>query len=105
MMSSSRAMEILKKLMQFKTHFIFAAISSVSLILLLQASPHVLTAFTYFWPLFLSTALFLVAILVFGQISASPAGETEGNLEKTGEEFLYYVAGQPEAVEFADKSQ
>ncbi|KAK6932858.1 hypothetical protein RJ641_002482 [Dillenia turbinata] len=103
MMSSSRAMEILKKLMPFKARFIFAVIASLSLVLLLQVSPHVLTAFTYFWPLFLSTGLFLVAILVFGQISVSPADETGGNLEKTGEGFLNYVAGQPEAVEFPDK--
>ncbi|CAK9159136.1 unnamed protein product [Ilex paraguariensis] len=48
-------------------------------------------AFLGFWPLLVSTTLFLVAIVVSGQIS-SPTIEVSS--EKVGERILDYVAGQ-----------
>ncbi|KAI9187281.1 hypothetical protein LWI28_026332 [Acer negundo] len=57
---------------------------------------HILTGLVlgcaaYFWPLFLSTALFLVAVVFFGK--TSPPAAAAG--DKAGEGLLDYVAGQP----------
>ncbi|KAK3002674.1 hypothetical protein RJ639_017911 [Escallonia herrerae] len=61
-----------------------------------QATPRFITILSYFWPLFLSTAMFLVAIIVLRQISPF-AAESHG--EQAGEGLLDYVAGHPEQLE------
>ncbi|KAF3955203.1 hypothetical protein ACB098_06G018000 [Castanea mollissima] len=86
-------MEIPAKLLQYKFQFLFALILSVTLISLFFLAPRFLTILAYFWPLFLSTALFLFAVLVFGKTSP-PATDNPGG--KAGEGLLDYVAGQPE---------
>ncbi|KAF8409728.1 hypothetical protein HHK36_005807 [Tetracentron sinense] len=95
-------MAIPEKLLKFKFHLIFVILVSLLLFFILLLAPRFFDIIAYFWPLFLSTALFLVAIVVFGQIS--PPG-TETSSDKTGEELLDYVAGQPELVEEPQKSE
>jgi hypothetical protein len=56
--------------------------------------PRFLTILAYFWPLFLSTALFLFAVIVFGRTSV-PSTDASGD-SKAGEGLLHYVAGQPD---------
>ncbi|KAL8099977.1 hypothetical protein AgCh_032297 [Apium graveolens] len=87
-------MEISPKLLKFKTHFVITIVISLFLAFLLQAAPQFMAIITYFWPLFISTALFLVLIVVFGKITPS---EFYG--DKEGEGIMDYVAGQPEYVE------
>lgn len=87
-------MEISPKLLKYKTHFVITIIVSSILAFLLQAAPQFMTIITYFWPLFISTALFLVLIVVFGKITPS---EFYG--DKEGEGIMDYVAGQPEYLE------
>lgn len=87
-------MEISPKLLKFKTHFVISIIVSLILAFLLHVAPQFLTIITYFWPLFISTAMFLVLIVVFGKITPS---EFYG--DKEGEGIMDYVAGQPEYLE------
>lgn len=78
--------------MQYQYHFIITVVVSIILALLFQVAPRFLTILAYFWPLFVSTAVLLMVMIVFGQLSP-PSTEIHG--EKTGEGLLDYVAGRP----------
>ncbi|XP_068644562.1 uncharacterized protein [Aristolochia californica] len=83
-------MEAVEKLLKFKFH-VLAASAVVSLVLsLYYVAPNFLTVVTYFWPLLLSTALFLAAVVFFGRVTPV---ESSGD---AGGELLDYVAGKPE---------
>ncbi|KAI3675815.1 hypothetical protein L1987_85411 [Smallanthus sonchifolius] len=86
-------MEIPEKLLHFKFHILFAAAFSLITLSLLYISPSFLNILAYFWPLLLSTALFLLTVVVFG-LTSPPGSQVSG--EKAGEGILDYVAGQPE---------
>ncbi|KAJ9153927.1 hypothetical protein P3X46_027314 [Hevea brasiliensis] len=88
-------MEIQEKIIQYKYHIFFSLIISLALVTLIFLAPSFVTILAYFWPLFLSTALFLVAVVFFGKTSL-PGTESSG--DKAGEGLLDYVAGQPEQV-------
>lgn len=82
-----------ENLLQFKSQFILATLISLLLLSLIFIAPRFLTILAYFWPLFLSTALFLVVIVFFGRIS--PDGFDSSYFgDKTGEGLLDYVGGQ-----------
>ncbi|PIA25621.1 hypothetical protein AQUCO_11000029v1 [Aquilegia coerulea] len=86
-------MAIIEKLMKYKFHIIFiTSLSSVLILSIFLIAPNFLTILSYFWPLFLSTALFLFSIVFFGKVS--PLAFEETSSEKTGEGLLDYVAGQ-----------
>lgn len=87
-------MEISPKLLKLKTHFVITIIVSLILAFLFHAAPQFMILISYFWPLFISTALFLVLIVVFGKITPS---EFYG--DKEGEGIMDYVAGKPEYFE------
>ncbi|KAG8386027.1 hypothetical protein BUALT_Bualt03G0106300 [Buddleja alternifolia] len=89
-------MEIAEKLLKFKFHILIGFTFSLFIFLICYLAPSFIDILKYFWPLFVSTALFLVAIVVFGRISP-PATEAPG--EKAGEGLLDYVAGPPEQVQ------
>ncbi|KAK4398617.1 UNVERIFIED_CONTAM: hypothetical protein Scaly_1247200 [Sesamum calycinum] len=89
-------MEIPEKLLKFKFHILFGVALSLLIFFLCYLAPSFLDVLKYFWPLLVSTALFLVTIVVFGRISP-PVTEAPG--EKAGEGLLDYVAGQPEQVQ------
>ncbi|PHT43994.1 hypothetical protein CQW23_18019 [Capsicum baccatum] len=84
-------MEIQKLLIKFKFQILIVSILSISIIVFINLAPRFLDVVKYFWPLLLSTALFLVAVVVFGWISP-PVNEVYS--EKTGEGILDFVAGQ-----------
>ncbi|KAJ8754888.1 hypothetical protein K2173_015400 [Erythroxylum novogranatense] len=87
-------MEIQENLVKYKYHIIFTLITSLILASLLFLAPSFFTILAYFWPLLLSTALFLAAVVIFGNTTS-----TSGD-KAAGEGLLDYVAGQPEhAVE------
>ncbi|KAF3453317.1 hypothetical protein FNV43_RR03757 [Rhamnella rubrinervis] len=86
-------MEIPEKVLKFKFHILFVLLVCVIVSSLILVAPRFFTILAYFWPLFLSTALFLVAVLVFGKTSL-PATEAHG--DKPGEGLLDFVAGQPD---------
>lgn len=81
------------KLMQYRYHLTIAVVGSLILGFLSYAAPRMLTILAYFWPLFASTAVFLLLIITFGGVSQLA---TEGHGEKAGEELLDYVAGRSE---------
>lgn len=89
------AMEISEKLLKFKFHILIAATLAFIIVSLLYVAPRFLNILAYFWPLFLSTALFLVAVVVFS-LTSPPSAQVSG--EKAGEGILDYVAGRPEPV-------
>ncbi|XP_058069010.1 uncharacterized protein LOC131218467 [Magnolia sinica] len=89
-------MDVSKKLQQLKFHFLVSAIFSLLFLFLLYHSPSFVTILSYFWPLLLSTAVFLTSVTVLGQISP-PESETSGR--KAGEELIGFVAGQPRGGE------
>ncbi|OVA02180.1 hypothetical protein BVC80_8785g14 [Macleaya cordata] len=89
-------MEIPEKLLKFKFHIIFTTLLSLLLLSLFLLAPRFLTILSYFWPLFVSTALFLIAVVFFAKVSP-PITETT-SCEKAGEGLLDYVAGQPEEI-------
>nr|KYP62648.1 hypothetical protein KK1_017189 [Cajanus cajan] len=86
-------MHISEKLLQYRYHITIAIVASLSFSLLLYAAPRFLTILAYFWPLFASTTVFLVAIIAFGGVSRF---SSEDHGEKAGEGLLDYVAGRTE---------
>lgn len=87
------AMDIPEKLMQYKYHISIAVVVSAVISLMLYAAPRLLTILAYFWPLFASTTVFLVAIIAFGSLSQFA---TQTQDEKAGEGILDYVQGPPQ---------
>ncbi|KAK6133008.1 hypothetical protein DH2020_033299 [Rehmannia glutinosa] len=85
-------MEIPEKLLRFKFHILLAFTFSFCVVFLCYLAPRFLDILNYFWPLLVSTALFLVAVVVFDRISPISA---EYPAEKAGEGLLDYVAGEP----------
>ncbi|KAL6544547.1 hypothetical protein OROMI_023409 [Orobanche minor] len=83
-------MEIPQKLLRFKFHILLAFTFSFSIIFLGYLGPSFLDILKYFWPLLVSTALFLAAAVVLDQVSPFSA-DYYG--EDAGEELLDYVAG------------
>lgn len=83
------ANEIPEKLLKFRFHIIAALALGLFIIVLCYLAPSFVDIFKYFWPLLVSTALFLVAVVVFDRISP-PSAEFEA-----GEGLLDYVAGEP----------
>ncbi|KAL3734610.1 hypothetical protein ACJRO7_023888 [Eucalyptus globulus] len=83
-------MEIPEKLLRYRFHLVAALLFAAVAAALVYAAPRFVTVLAYFWPLLLSTALFLVAVVVFGKTSPPAAAEA------SGEKILDYVAGQPE---------
>ncbi|KAK3013171.1 hypothetical protein RJ639_007890 [Escallonia herrerae] len=89
-------MEVPEKLLKFKFHLFFALAFALFIFSLVCHAPRFVDVIAYFWPLLVSTALFLAAAVVFGRTSP-PAAEVPG--EKAAEGILDFVAGQPEPVE------
>lgn len=85
-------MDVSEKLQKYRYHITMAILVSISFSLLLYVAPRFLTILAYFWPLFASTTVFLVAIIAFGGVSKL---STEAHGEKAGEGLLDYVAGRP----------
>ncbi|KAK7363852.1 hypothetical protein VNO77_06011 [Canavalia gladiata] len=83
------AMDVPKKLLRYRYHISIAVAVSLSLSFLLYTAPRILTILAYFWPLFASTIVLLVAIIAFGGVSKF---SIEGHGEKAGGELLDYVA-------------
>ncbi|KAB5551563.1 hypothetical protein DKX38_008874 [Salix brachista] len=90
-------MVIPERLMQYRYHFAIAITASSFLSLFLYAAPRLITILAYFWPLFASTAVFFILIVVFGGTVSHLAADSQG--EKEGEGLLDYVAEQPESDE------
>ncbi|KAL8150694.1 hypothetical protein V2J09_020502 [Rumex salicifolius] len=86
-------MEISERILQFKYHIAGAGAAFTAVFALIKVAPRLLDVLAYFWPLLVSTALFLAVVVVFGRISPPPLDEISG--VKTGEGLLDYVAGQP----------
>ncbi|GMJ11560.1 PSI-INTERACTING ROOT-CELL ENRICHED 1 [Hibiscus trionum] len=97
-------MEIPQKLVKFKYPIILTLALSLTLSSLIIFAPSFLTILTYFWPLFLSTALFLVAVFFFAKTSPHSGG-SESPADKPGEGLLHYVAGHPELSVDSYKSE
>ncbi|CAL5411794.1 unnamed protein product [Camellia sinensis] len=89
-------MAIPEKLLQYKYHFTITIFLSLILAFFIIVAPRFITILSYFWPLLLSTTVFLVAMVVFGQISST---FTESYDDKAGEGLLDYVTGRPEQLE------
>lgn len=89
-------MDIPEKLLKFKLHILSISAFSLLILSICYLAPRFLDILNYFWPLLVSTALFLVAVVVFGRISPPPA---ESSGEKAGEGLLEYVASEPEHMQ------
>ncbi|XP_051133609.1 uncharacterized protein LOC127253203 [Andrographis paniculata] len=93
--SNHSAMEIREKLHQFRFHLLAAAAAALLIVFFFYAAPSFLDVVRYFWPLLVSTALFLVAVVIFDRISPASA---DLEAEKAGEGLLDYVAGEAPIV-------
>ncbi|KAL5987925.1 hypothetical protein ACLOJK_035685 [Asimina triloba] len=91
---ASDKMDVPEKLVRLRFHLIFAALGILLLAALFYLVPSFVSLLFYFWPLLLSTALFLAAVFLFHRISP-PESDASSHL-KAGEQLLDYVAGQPE---------
>ncbi|KAF7146080.1 hypothetical protein RHSIM_Rhsim04G0013000 [Rhododendron simsii] len=89
-------MEIPKRLSKLKFHFLFGVALSLLIFSRVYLSPKFVDVVAFFGPLFLSTALFLLAVLVFGR-TLPPAAEPPG--EKAAEVILDLVTAQPLEVQ------
>lgn len=85
---------------KYRYQITIAIAFSLAFSLLLYAAPRFMTILAYFWPLFASTTVFLVAIIAFGGVSKFSA-EGNGHGENAGEGLLDYVTGMPEHTEEA----
>ncbi|KAJ0044999.1 hypothetical protein Pint_03871 [Pistacia integerrima] len=92
-------MEIQEKLLKFKFHILFTLSFLGLMFSLVIFAPRVLTILAYFWPLFLSTALFLVAVVFFGKTSLPASDSHIEHHKAAAEDILGYVAGQDHAVQ------
>ncbi|KAK7305243.1 hypothetical protein VNO77_43145 [Canavalia gladiata] len=82
------SMEIQQQLIKFRYNIVWTLLFSVASYALLRLTPSLINVLAFFWPLFLSTALFLFLVLyVKTSTSHTP-------LHKPAEELLDYVAGQ-----------
>ncbi|XP_058745017.1 uncharacterized protein LOC131617780 [Vicia villosa] len=81
-------MKIPEKLLKLKYHFLTLTLLSLTLLSLILMAPKLVTLFTYFWPLFLSTALVLALVFVFAK--TSPLPHTDASIHK---DLLDYVSG------------
>ncbi|CAA0810717.1 Unknown protein [Striga hermonthica] len=84
-------MEIRQKLLRVKFQILVALTLTLSAIFICYLAPTFVDILNYFWPLLLSTALFLVALFVLDRIS--PVSDNSGEI--AGEDLLDYVAGEP----------
>ncbi|KAE9596404.1 hypothetical protein Lal_00048723 [Lupinus albus] len=83
-------MEISQRLLKLRYHFLVALLLSITLFTLLLTTPTTfITLFTYFWPLFVSTAIVLSLVFIFARTSSSSLPDTDSSLHKT---LLDYVA-------------
>lgn len=85
----------MENIIKFKYHILLATTFTLIILYLIYISPSFLNILSYFGPLLVSTALFLVAVVVFG-LTSPPSAQTSG--EKAGDGILDYVAGQPEPL-------
>lgn len=95
-------MEIPKNLIKFKFHILFITFFILIIFTLLYIAPSFINILAYFWPLLLSTALFLITVVVFG-LTSPPGAHVSG--EKAGEGILDYVAGAAHPQPVADIAQ
>lgn len=90
-------MEFRENLLKYKFQIVFPFILSLLTVALVTYSPGFLTVVSYFWPLFLSTALFLAAVFFFARTSDLPASSTipgdGAGLKVAAEGILDYVVG------------
>ncbi|KAJ0263943.1 hypothetical protein HA466_0023840 [Hirschfeldia incana] len=98
-------MEFREKLLKFKLQIVFAFVFSFLTVALVTYSPGFLTVVTYFWPLVLSTALFLAAVFFFARTSDLPtsstiSGDGSGLLVAAEGILDYVVGGQHEETLF-----
>ncbi|GAA0157071.1 hypothetical protein LIER_38397 [Lithospermum erythrorhizon] len=84
-------MEIPKTLLKYRFHILIFMVCSVIILFGVYVAPSFLEIVKYFWPLLVSTALFLFAVVVFGKISPP-------HVEVSGEGILEYVAAPPEEL-------
>ncbi|KAK8575504.1 hypothetical protein V6N13_033257 [Hibiscus sabdariffa] len=89
-----KPLDIQHKLNRYRYHFIVTILVSSIVAFLSSSAPSLLTVLAYFWPLFASTAVLVVAIMAFGGVSQLA---TEDHGEKVGEGLMgYVVAARPE---------
>ncbi|KAI3845805.1 hypothetical protein MKX03_020302 [Papaver bracteatum] len=102
-------MKIPEKLMKLKYYIIFSSLISLSFLSVVLLAPRFLTIVSYFWPLFVSTALFLFTVVFFAKVSPlSTSSEIDDDqsllscAEKAGEGLLDYVAAPQVCLETID---
>ncbi|KAK1297684.1 hypothetical protein QJS10_CPB15g01644 [Acorus calamus] len=86
-MASSPVLEMFH---QHRLHLLILSLSSLAVVYLLSLGPSLREIVAFFWPLLLSTALFLSAVAAFAKLSPFPPP-----VAAPGEEILDYVAGPP----------
>ncbi|KAK7302329.1 hypothetical protein RJT34_13216 [Clitoria ternatea] len=86
-------MEIQQHLVKFRYPIIGSLLLCFATFSLLYLAPSFVNILFYFWPLLLSTALFLALVLLFAKTSASSLSDDAASISKPAEELLHYVAG------------
>nr|KYP73468.1 hypothetical protein KK1_006093 [Cajanus cajan] len=87
-------MEIVEKVVKLRYHILGALVLCLTLIslLVMASSPRLMSLFTYFWPLFLSTALVLALVIFFAK--TPPFSPTDASsFHNAAQGLLDYVAG------------
>ncbi|CAJ1971506.1 unnamed protein product [Sphenostylis stenocarpa] len=85
-------MEIPEKVLKFRYHFLGALLFCLTLFSLTLMAPRFITLLAYFWPLFLSTALFLALVSFFAKTSPLPSSDAT-SFHSAGQGLLDYVSG------------
>ncbi|CAN0875074.1 hypothetical protein LINGRAHAP2_LOCUS10620 [Linum grandiflorum] len=96
-------MEIHQNLLKYKLQIITALILSLLVTSIVYLAPRVVTILAYFWPLFISTGIFLGASFFIGKTSLL-ATDSDHSADKTSEVLLDYVVGQPPSLHAPDDS-
>lgn len=85
---SSDSKGLLPAVIRYKLHLVSAAAFLCVAAPAYYAAPNFVSVLSYFWPLLLSTALFLAAIVFFGHASPPDLGPGA-----SGDDIMDYVAG------------
>ncbi|VFQ96239.1 unnamed protein product [Cuscuta campestris] len=82
------------KVSEYKGILVFFVTSTVLVSAMINVAPRFADMFAYFWPLFISTTVFMGAIIAFTQVP--PLAVDYYTDERDGEWLLEYLTGLPQ---------
>lgn len=86
-------MDIQDQVVRFRYYILASLLSLIAIFTLLHLAPSFVTLIVFFFPLLISTTIFLTIIILFGNTTQSHPNDAVPSFPKPAEELLDYVAG------------